>query len=91
VTTNRPYQKACNLEEALVIIKNLSGKRLDPIAASALVALCQRGEIEIPPSIPMPIPRPEEGVTVIPLDELPSAAARAAAETAPAAAAASVV
>jgi HD-GYP domain-containing protein (c-di-GMP phosphodiesterase class II) len=91
VTTNRPYQKACNLQEALVIIKNLSGKRLDPIAASALVALCERGEIEIPPSIPMPIPRPEEGVTVIPVDELPSAAARAAADQAPVAAAAAGV
>jgi HD-GYP domain-containing protein (c-di-GMP phosphodiesterase class II) len=70
VTTNRPYQKAYNLEEALGIIKNLSGKRLDPIAAKALVTLCERGEITIPPSIPLGIPRPEASAAAIPANDL---------------------
>jgi HD-GYP domain-containing protein (c-di-GMP phosphodiesterase class II) len=47
LTTNRPYQKEHTLEQALQIIKNLSGKRLDPKAAEALFAICARGDIKI--------------------------------------------
>jgi len=47
LTTNRPYQQAHTPEQALEIIKNLAGKRLDPIAVAALLAVYERGEIKI--------------------------------------------
>jgi HD-GYP domain-containing protein (c-di-GMP phosphodiesterase class II) len=47
LTTNRPYQQAHTPEQALQIIQNLSGKRLDPDAVKALLAVCARGEIKI--------------------------------------------
>ncbi len=46
LTTNRPYQKAHSPEQALQIIKNLAGKRLDPNAVAALLAVYERGEIK---------------------------------------------
>jgi HD-GYP domain-containing protein (c-di-GMP phosphodiesterase class II) len=47
LTTNRPYQHAHTPEEALKIIQNLAGKRLDPVPVAALMALYARGEIRI--------------------------------------------
>ena len=47
LTTNRPYQNAHTPEQALQIIKNLAGKRLDPDAVAALLAVYERGEIRI--------------------------------------------
>ncbi|MFZ0864822.1 MAG: HD domain-containing phosphohydrolase [Candidatus Sulfotelmatobacter sp.] len=47
LTTNRPYQQAHTPEQALQIIKNLAGKRLDPQAVQALLAVYARGEIKI--------------------------------------------
>ena len=47
LTTNRPYQTAHTPEQALQIIKNLAGKRLDPTAVEALLAVYARGEIKI--------------------------------------------
>lgn len=47
LTTNRPYQHAHTPEEAFKIIKNLAGKRLDPDAVRALIAVYDRGEIRI--------------------------------------------
>jgi HD-GYP domain-containing protein (c-di-GMP phosphodiesterase class II) len=47
LTTNRPYQQAHTPEQALQIIKNLAGKRLDPTAVAALLAVYERGEIRI--------------------------------------------
>jgi HD-GYP domain-containing protein (c-di-GMP phosphodiesterase class II) len=47
LTTNRPYQQAHTPEEALKIIQNLSGKRLDPVPVRALLAVYARGEIRI--------------------------------------------
>jgi HD-GYP domain-containing protein (c-di-GMP phosphodiesterase class II) len=47
LTTNRPYQKEHTPDQALQIIKNLAGKRLDPMAVEALLAVCARGEIKI--------------------------------------------
>ncbi|MGA9040302.1 MAG: HD domain-containing phosphohydrolase [Terriglobales bacterium] len=56
LTTNRPYQHAYEVNEALRIIHSLSGKRLDPKAVFALDAVYQRGEIRIqrpaPPAAP---------------------------------------
>jgi HD-GYP domain-containing protein (c-di-GMP phosphodiesterase class II) len=47
LTTDRPYQQAHDPFEALRIIQNLSGKRLDPKAVAALLAVYQRGEIRV--------------------------------------------
>jgi HD-GYP domain-containing protein (c-di-GMP phosphodiesterase class II) len=47
LTTNRPYQHAHTPEEALKIIQNLAGKRLDPVTVAALMAVYGRGEIRI--------------------------------------------
>jgi HD-GYP domain-containing protein (c-di-GMP phosphodiesterase class II) len=47
LTTNRPYQTAHTPEQALAIIQNLAGKRLDPQAVEALMAVYARGEIRI--------------------------------------------
>jgi HD-GYP domain-containing protein (c-di-GMP phosphodiesterase class II) len=55
LTTNRPYQQAHEVHEALRIIHSLSGKRLDPIAVFALDAVYQRGEIRIQRS-PLAVP-----------------------------------
>jgi HD-GYP domain-containing protein (c-di-GMP phosphodiesterase class II) len=47
LTTNRPYQQAHSPEEALRIVQNLAGKRLDPAAVNALLAVYERGEIRL--------------------------------------------
>jgi HD-GYP domain-containing protein (c-di-GMP phosphodiesterase class II) len=47
LTTNRPYQQAHTPDQALQIIKNLAGKRLDPQAVEALLAVYESGEIKI--------------------------------------------
>jgi putative nucleotidyltransferase with HDIG domain len=47
LTTNRPYQQAHEVHDALKIIQSLSGKRLDPTAVFALDALYHRGEIRV--------------------------------------------
>jgi HD-GYP domain-containing protein (c-di-GMP phosphodiesterase class II) len=49
LTTNRPYQQAHSCEDALRIIRSLSGKRLDPAAVIAIEAIYARGEIHVPP------------------------------------------
>jgi len=57
LTTNRPYQHAHDPKEALRIIHNLSGKRLDPTAVAALTAIYERGEIRIQrPTMPAALP-----------------------------------
>ena len=47
LTTNRPYQKEHTPDQALQIIQNLAGKRLDPDAVKALLAVYGRGDIKI--------------------------------------------
>jgi len=48
LTTNRPYQQARDADDALRIIRSVSGKRLDPTAVAALEALYKRGEVRVP-------------------------------------------
>ena len=48
LTTNRPYQQAHDIDDALRIIRSVSGKRLDPAAVTALEALYKRGEVRVP-------------------------------------------
>jgi HD-GYP domain-containing protein (c-di-GMP phosphodiesterase class II) len=76
LTTNRPYQHAHTPEEALKIIQNLAGKRLDPVPVAALMAVYSRGEIRIQR---FSIKRPHAAATA-------AAAAAAASEIAPTAA-----
>jgi HD-GYP domain-containing protein (c-di-GMP phosphodiesterase class II) len=82
LTTNRPYQQAHTPEQALGIIKGLAGKRLDPVAVTALLAVYERGEIKIQRfTIKRPILAPQAAAT--PAIAVPVAAAQSApAETA---------
>jgi hypothetical protein len=60
--------------EALRIIQNLSGQRLDPRAVAALLAVFQRGEIRIQKSltqkIPLETPAPAPAPTEPPLQAI---------------------
>lgn len=56
LTTTRPYQQAYDPKEALGIIRNLSGKRLDPNAVAAICAIYERGEIRVPRPLPLTPP-----------------------------------
>jgi HD-GYP domain-containing protein (c-di-GMP phosphodiesterase class II) len=57
LTTNRPYQQAHDPVEALRIIENLSEKRLDPRAVTALMAVYYRGEIHIQKPLTQAVPQ----------------------------------
>jgi HD-GYP domain-containing protein (c-di-GMP phosphodiesterase class II) len=78
LTTNRPYQQAHTPDQALQIIKNLAGKRLDPAAVAALLAVYERGEIKIQRfTIKRPILTPQApaatpAVTTPPVQEQPN-------------------
>lgn len=57
VTTNRPYQKAYTLEEAIDIITKLTGSRFDARVVTAFLRAYEAGEIRTPD--PGPAPRAE--------------------------------
>ena len=89
LTTNRPYQRAYEPKEALRIIHNLAGKRLDPQAVAALTAVYDRGEIRVrrlvrthPPEPNTTAASPE--VSTVTSPATPQAAAAAAAAVGPA-------
>jgi HD-GYP domain-containing protein (c-di-GMP phosphodiesterase class II) len=66
LTTNRPYQQAHTPEQALQIIRNLAGKRLDPQAVEALLAVYARGDIKIQRfTIKRPIAHPTPETPVV--------------------------
>jgi HD-GYP domain-containing protein (c-di-GMP phosphodiesterase class II) len=71
LTTNRPYQRAHDPVEALRIIQNLSGKRLDPGAVAALLAVFERGEIRIHKSLTAPMSLESSAPAPGPLPVLP--------------------
>src|ERR1700723_765105 len=56
LTPNRPYKKAHDPVDALRIIENLSGQRLDPKAVTALMAVFYRGDIVIQKQAALTIP-----------------------------------
>jgi len=61
LTTNRPYQKEHTPDQALQIIQNLAGKRLDPDCVKALLAVYARGDIKIQRfTIKRPIAQPTQ-------------------------------
>ena len=71
LTTNRPYQQAHDPVEALRIIQNLSGQRLDPKAVAALIAVYQRGEIRIQKHLTQPMEQvPVAALPLVPADPL---------------------
>jgi HD-GYP domain-containing protein (c-di-GMP phosphodiesterase class II) len=73
LTTNRPYQHAHTPEEAFKIIQNLAGKRLDPEAVAALIAVYERGEIRIQRlSIKRAVPAPDAAPADVPAAPAPS-------------------
>ncbi|MBV8115102.1 MAG: HD-GYP domain-containing protein [Silvibacterium sp.] len=47
MTTARPYQAAMDAEYVLEVLNRLAGKRYDPSAVSALIALVRRGKIVV--------------------------------------------
>lgn len=66
LTTNRPYQQAHTPEQALEIIKGIAGKRLDPAAVAALLAVYERGEIRIQRfTIKRPVVQPAAATSVV--------------------------
>jgi HD-GYP domain-containing protein (c-di-GMP phosphodiesterase class II) len=84
LTTNRPYQQAHTPEQALQIIKNLAGKRLDPEAVAALLAVYARGEIKIQRfTIKRPIQQPAAETPPVAVATAVAAAATTPASTAP--------
>ena len=81
LTTNRPYQHAHTAEQAFEIIQKLAGKRLDPVAVEAIMAVYARGEIKIQRFvIKRPIANPATATTSAP-PEAASATAPAAVAT----------
>jgi HD-GYP domain-containing protein (c-di-GMP phosphodiesterase class II) len=71
LTTNRPYQKAHDAEQALRIIHSLAGKRLDPAPVAAINTLYERGDIRIqkrvaPAAVTTIVENPETLVTPTP-------------------------
>jgi HD-GYP domain-containing protein (c-di-GMP phosphodiesterase class II) len=84
LTTNRPYQQAHTPDQALQIIQNLAGKRLDPDAVAALLAVYGRGEIRIQRfTIKRPVAQPAPASTdATPAPEAATTPAALAAETA---------
>ena len=57
ITTNRPYQKAFDLEEATGIVTKLTGSRFDAKVVTAFFRAHENGEVRIPD--PGPAPKPE--------------------------------
>ncbi len=79
LTTNRPYQKAHDAVEALRIIEGVSGKRLDPGAVTALMAVFYRGDIRIQKPVTLTIPL--ESVMLPPMPAPPQPADALTVET----------
>jgi len=72
LTTTRPYQRAHTPEETLQIIRNLAGKRLDPQAVEALLAVYARGDIKIQRfTIKRPIAPPSTEVPAAVVEAVP--------------------
>jgi HD-GYP domain-containing protein (c-di-GMP phosphodiesterase class II) len=51
ITTNRPYQSAMEIEEALKIIRKISGTKFDVKVVEALEAVVQSGKLRLAPAL----------------------------------------
>ncbi|HUO86121.1 MAG TPA: HD domain-containing phosphohydrolase [Thermoanaerobaculia bacterium] len=56
VTTDRPYQRAFDLEEAVGTIRRLVGSRFDAKVVTAFLRAYERGEVRVVPLRPRPVP-----------------------------------
>lgn len=56
VTTDRPYQRAFAVEEAVGTIRRLVGSRFDAKVVSAFLRAYERGEVRVVPLRPRPVP-----------------------------------
>jgi HD-GYP domain-containing protein (c-di-GMP phosphodiesterase class II) len=51
MTTNRPYQSAKELDEALRIIRKVAGSKFDLTVVEALEAVVQSGKLRLAPAV----------------------------------------
>jgi HD-GYP domain-containing protein (c-di-GMP phosphodiesterase class II) len=51
ITTNRPYQSAMEIDEALRIIRKVAGSKFDLTVVEALEAVVQSGKLRLAPSV----------------------------------------
>ncbi|HEX6203336.1 MAG TPA: HD domain-containing phosphohydrolase [Thermoanaerobaculia bacterium] len=56
VTTDRPYQRAFEIDEAVGTIRRLVGSRFDAKVVSAFLRAHERGEVKVVPLRPRPVP-----------------------------------
>ena len=70
VTTNRPYQKAFSMDEAIGIITKLTGTRFDAKVVTAFLRAYENGEVRLPD----PGPEPEKVAAIRTSDEVAPAA-----------------
>jgi HD-GYP domain-containing protein (c-di-GMP phosphodiesterase class II) len=78
LTTTRPYQNAHTPEQALQIVQNLAGKRLDPVVVAALLAVYARGEIKLQKfTIRRPVAAAAPAAAAAPVEQGPAASVTA--------------
>jgi putative nucleotidyltransferase with HDIG domain len=58
VTTDRPYQRAFEPDEAVGTIRRLVGSRFDAKVVTAFLRAYERGEVRVAPLRPRPLPAP---------------------------------
>ena len=51
MTTNRPYQSAKEIDDALQVIRKLAGSKFDPKVVAALEAVVQSGKLRLAPAL----------------------------------------
>jgi HD-GYP domain-containing protein (c-di-GMP phosphodiesterase class II) len=51
MTTNRPYQSAKDIDEALEVIRKLAGTKFDINVVEALEAIVQAGNLRVAPAL----------------------------------------
>jgi len=56
VTTDRPYQRAFELDEAVGTIRRLVGSRFDAKVVTAFLRAYERGDVQVAPLRPRPVP-----------------------------------
>ena len=70
MTTERPYQRAMDLEAALTRLKSFVGTRYDPKVVAAFIAACEAGKIR--PGVTRVLRKQSEFQTVKPVPILPT-------------------
>jgi putative nucleotidyltransferase with HDIG domain len=68
VTTDRPYQRAFGLDEAVGTIRRLVGSRFDAKVVTAFLRAYERGEVRVVPLRPRPVPSAPARPAAVPED-----------------------